>query len=366
MSTGVRNVMRGATAHLVAAGVVALAALACLPFRAVLTTTDVAMVFLLAVVVIATRPPRSAALLASVLAIVAFDVGFVPPYGRLAVHEGGYLLTFAMMLGIAVLMSGLTARMREQAERQERAQVAVAAERLRTALLSSLSHDLRTPLAGIEGAAGALREGGERLAADARADLVDGILVEARRMDRLVANLLDMVRVESGTLAVQKQWQPLEEVVGVALLRTEERLRHHGIVVTLPDDLPLVAVDEILLEQVFVNLLENAARYTPAGTRVDISAAAREGAVHVQVADRGPGIGAGEEEAIFRKFQRGRSAGASPGAGSGLGLTICRGIVAAHGGRMWAERRNGGGTAIHFTIPIDGAPPALPPEEALQ
>jgi two-component system sensor histidine kinase KdpD len=353
---------QGVRADLLAAGVVLAATLACLPFRAVLTTTDVAMVLLLAVVVVATWLPRRAALVASVASIVVFDLAFVPPYGRLAVHEGAYLLTFAMMLAIALLMSGLTARMREQAAASERAQAEVAAERLRTALLSSLSHDLRTPLGAIQGAASALREDADAMGEEARTELTDAILSEARRMDRLVANLLDMVRVESGTLAVQKQWQPLEEVVGVAMLRTEERLRGHAVTVGLPADLPLVLVDEILLEQVFVNLLENAARYTPPGTAVTVAARAEPGLVHVTVADRGPGIAPGEEESIFRKFQRGRSAGAAAGTGSGLGLTICRGIVAAHGGRMWAERRDGGGTAFHFTLPLEGRPPVLAPE----
>jgi len=351
----------GVEAYLVAAGVVFVTTLLALPFRAVLTTTDVAMLFLLAVVIVATWLPRGPALLASILSIACFDLAFVPPYGQLAVHEGAYLLTFGIMLAIALVMSGLTSRMREQVERSERAHMEVESERLRTALLSSLSHDLRTPLAGIQGAASVLRDGAP-LGAEARLEMIDAILSEARRMDRLVANLLDMVRVESGTLAVQKQWQPLEEVIGVAVLRTEDRLRAHRLSVALPVDLPLLPVDEILLEQVFVNLLENAARYTAPGTPVTVTASAEAGAVHVIVADDGPGVRPGEEEIIFGKFQRGQSAGFAAGRGSGLGLTICRGIVSAHGGRIWAERRPEGGTAIHLTLPIEGAPPALLPE----
>jgi two-component system sensor histidine kinase KdpD len=128
------------------------------------------------------------------------------------------------------------------------------AERLRTALLSSLSHDLRTPLASIEGAASSLLQDGASLPGDVRQELTEAILEESRRMTRLVANLLDMVRVEAGTMAVRKQWQPLEESLGVALMRLEARLRHHPVDVDLPPDLPLVPIDELLVEQVFINL----------------------------------------------------------------------------------------------------------------
>jgi two-component system sensor histidine kinase KdpD len=234
------------------------------------------------------------------------------------------------------------------------------AERLRTALLSSLSHDMRTPLASIEGAASTLLQHPEQVDPATRRDLATTILQESQRMGRLVANLLDMIRLESGALQVHKEWQLLSDVVGVALLRTEDQLRQHVVTTRLPADLPLVAVDEILLEQVFVNLLENAARYTPGGTPVEIGAEARESEVVVWVADRGPGLQPGEEDRIFEKFYR---AGGTPSAGVGLGLTICRGIVTAHGGRIWAESRTGGGAIFRFTIPITGAAPTIDAEE---
>jgi two-component system sensor histidine kinase KdpD len=178
-------------------------------------------------------------------------------------------------------------------------------------------------------------------------------------MGRLVTNLLDMMRVETGALQVQKEWQLLSDVVGVALLRTEEELHDHPVTTNLPADLPLVPVDEILLEQVFVNLLENVANHTPPGTPVEIGAEARPDEVVVWVADRGPGLPIGDEERVFEKFHRGS---AVPGAGVGLGLAICRGIVNAHGGRMWAERRAGGGAAFRFTVPIVGTPPEVAAE----
>ena len=246
------------------------------------------------------------------------------------------------------------------AEHSRQTEIEVEAERLRTALLSSLSHDLRTPLAAIEGAASTLLQDAEPDSA-ARQELAATILQESQRMTRLVANLLDMIRVESGTLKVQKEWQLLSDVMGVALLRTDTQLRGHPVTASFPRDLPLVAVDEILLEQVFVNLLENAAKYTPPGTPIDVGAEAGAGEVIAYVADRGSGLRPGEEETIFQKFYRG---GTGSG-GIGLGLTICRGIVTAHGGRIWAENRAGGGAIFRLSLPITGTPPELVPEEII-
>ncbi len=246
------------------------------------------------------------------------------------------------------------------AERAEREQLEMEAERLRTALLSSLSHDLRTPLATINGAASSLLD--DRGLTDAtRQDLLRSVLEESQRMNRLIGNLLDMIRVESGALQVQKEWQPLEETVGVALIRLDERLREHPVTVRLPPDLPLVPLDEVLIEQVFVNLLENAAKYTPLGTPIEIAGAAVDGAVLIDVADRGPGLPPGEEERIFDKFHRAAKDTAS--GGIGLGLTICRGIITAHGGRIWAGNRPGGGAVFHFTLPLSGPPPPAVPSE---
>jgi two-component system sensor histidine kinase KdpD len=241
------------------------------------------------------------------------------------------------------------------AERAQREQLEIEAERLRTALLSSLSHDLRTPLGSITGAASSLLEERNALTEGARRDLLQTILEEAQRMNRLIGNLLDMIRVESGALEVQKEWQPLEEVVGVALIRLEDRLRGHPVQVNLPPDLPLVPLDGVLMEQVFVNLLENAVKYTPPATPIEIAATAADGVVRVDVADRGPGLPPGEESRIFDKFYRAQ--GTPTQGGIGLGLTICRGIITAHGGRIWAENRPGGGALFRFTLPVTGAPP---------
>ncbi len=182
-------------------------------------------------------------------------------------------------------------------------------------------------------------------------------------MHRLVGNLLDMVRVESGSLAVRRNWQPIEEALGVALLRMDERLAGREVTTDLPAGLPLVPIDELLVEQVFINLLENAVRHTPPGTPIQVSAWREDPGLVVEVADRGPGIPEGQAEMVFGKFHRVGAPGRPLSTeGAGLGLTICRGIVTAHGGRIWVEPRPGGGAAFRFTLPIAGAPPSAPEE----
>jgi two-component system sensor histidine kinase KdpD len=494
-----------------AALVVALSTLLSFPVFSSLSLTNVAMVFLLGVALVASRYGRGPTIFASFLSIALFDFFFVPPRFTFAVADVSYVLTFGVMLAIALLISGLTLRIRAQAEtarererrtaalyalsrelaatrgesdlvaaatrhvrdtfgvpaqilvpdesgrlqvpvgttptypldekeqsvaawvfgrgrvagagtdtlpaaqglyvplagssgiigvlglrpddpkrfqdptvqhlletfagqaataleraalaeRAQHEQVEVEAERLRTSLLSSLSHDMRTPLGAITGALTSVLEDRGTLSEATRRDLLQTALEEAQRMNRLIGNLLDMIRVESGALQVQKEWQPLEESVGVALIRLEERLRAHPVQVNLPPDLPLVPLDAVLIEQVFINLLENAVKYTPPGTPIEISATAVEGAVRVDVADRGPGLPPGEEGRIFEKFYR--APGTTATSGVGLGLTICRGIITAHGGRIWAENRPGGGAVFHFTLPLAGAPPLQIPSEA--
>jgi two-component system sensor histidine kinase KdpD len=177
---------------------------------------------------------------------------------------------------------------------------------------------------------------------------------ESERLNRLVGNLLDMTRLEAGSIQVDKEWQPLEEVIGTTTLRLEKALDQHPLVTTIPDDLPLVPIDSILIEQVLVNLLENAVKYTPVGSTIELSAWQDENAVIVEVADHGPGLPPGEEDHIFEKFYRARP---TTTGGVGLGLSICRAIIEAHSGRIWAINRSGGGAAFRFTLPIIGEPP---------
>jgi two-component system sensor histidine kinase KdpD len=247
------------------------------------------------------------------------------------------------------------------AEDAERVRMEIDAERTRSSLLSSVSHDLRTPLAAITGAASSLREGGS-LSEAARADLAETISEEAERLNRLIGNLLDMTRVESGALRVAKEWHSVEEVVGAALTRLETQLAGRTVRLSLPADLPLVPMDDVLLEAVVRNLVENAHKYSPREAPIDV-AACREGEVlRLEVLDRGFGLEPGEERRVFEKFYRGKPALASPGVG--LGLAICRGIAEAHGGSIEAANRSGGGAAFTVRIPIDGTPPGIEEDDA--
>lgn len=250
------------------------------------------------------------------------------------------------------------------AQEAHEAKIRVEAERLRNLLLSSVSHDLRTPLATITGAASSLLEADGLLQAETRGELIQAILDEAERLNRLLGNLLSMTRIESGGVHVQMEWQPIEEAVGAALNHVEKILRGRRVSVRIPDDLPLVRIDGALMEQVLVNLLENAIKYTPEGTTIEIAARVEGAQVVVEVADHGPGLPEGDEERIFEKFHRGPRA--ADRRGVGLGLSICRGIVELHGGKIWATNREAGGAAFRFTIPVGVQPPSLAGMEAEQ
>ncbi len=243
----------------------------------------------------------------------------------------------------------------------EQAHVRAETERTRNAILSSVSHDLRTPLAIITGAASSLAVGGGELDPMARGELAQSIHREADRLDRLLKSLLEIMRLEAGAVQLNKQWHPLDEIIGAALASLERWLRDHAVHTAVPADLPLVLVDGVLLEQVVINLVENAVKYAPPGSSIDLSASASDREVIVAVADQGPGIPVGEESRIFEKFYRTQHARER---GVGLGLTICRGIVEAHGGRIWAENRSRGGALFRFSIPLPDQQPPLKSEQA--
>ena len=461
------------------------------------------MVYLVGVMVIATRFERRHAIAASLVSVAAFDFFFVRPYLTFAVADTQYLLTFGVMFAVALLLSGMAARIRRQIEaartRERRtqalfamardlaattaepaladaivrhvaetldagvalflvgshgqleqaaaagsspvdeheatvarwvlenrlpagrwtdtlpgsrllhlplltskttvgvlgvnlpaapsadqshlleaftnqaalaierarmtraaheAEVQVEAERFRGALLSAVSHDLRTPLAAVTGAASTLLE--PNLDRTTHDELARTVAQESARLSRLIGDILQVTRLESGAVALEKEWQPLEEALGAALTRVEEQLGDRQVTVEITPDPFLVPADGLLLEQLFYNLLENAAKYTPTGSPITVRAWTEPGWALVEVADRGPGLPAGSEEKAFDTFVR----LAAGGRGVGLGLTICRGIVLAHGGTIWAENQANGGVAFRFRLPIEAEPPTVKPEEA--
>lgn len=248
------------------------------------------------------------------------------------------------------------------AEQARAAAVEMEAERLRNSLLSSISHDLRTPLAAIVGSASTLAESNEALGAQERQELGRAIVEEAVRMSHLIDNILDMARLDAGAVRLNRQWHVLEEIIGAALNRLESRLLGRAVTVRLPRDLPLVYVDAVMIEQVLVNLLENAAKYTPPASPIEISAERSAFTVTVSVADRGPGIPCGQEERLFQKFYRVQGEAAQSGVG--LGLAICKAIVEAHGGWIRAKNRGTGGAIFSFSLPQEKAQPTIEPELA--
>jgi two-component system sensor histidine kinase KdpD len=241
----------------------------------------------------------------------------------------------------------------------EQARLLTETERLRDALLSTISHDLRTPLVSIIGAASSLLTYGATYAEKDRRDLLLTIQEEAERLNRFVGNLLDMMRLESGALELKRDWVEIGDVIGTALSRLTHALSEHHIVVDVEPELPMLWIDFVLIEHVLVNLLENAAKYSAAQTTIHVTARRQGHVIIVQVADQGIGVPAADLERIFDKFYRVQR-GDRHGAGTGLGLSICRGIIEAHGGYIAARSpANGQGTAFTVTLPVEKEPPAM-------
>jgi two-component system sensor histidine kinase KdpD len=459
------------------------ATLGALPLAGMIDATNIAMIYLLVVALVAARLGSGPAGLSAFVSVAAFDFFFVPPRFSWSVESAQYLITFAVMLVVGLVIGGLTARLRAKAEEAVRreqdtqalyemarelsgvltteqvvevvggfvaahagatarlhlppldrlsaevrvvhesgaaielsgatlllplkapmrtrgvlqidagadlgtlaagqrplleavaslaaiaierihyvevaqdATVKMESERLRAALLSAVSHDLRTPLTVLVGMADSLALAQPPLPEVHRA-AASALRDQALRMAGLVDNLLQMARLQLGKATVRKEWQPLEEVVGASLQALAEPLNTRRVEVALEPDLPLLELDAVLIERVFCNLLENAAKYAPDGA-IGISARRATSCVEISVCDRGPGIPAGDEEAVFNLFERGAQEGA--GSGIGLGLAICRAIVEAHGGSIRAENREGGGACFAFSLPL-GQPPKLEEE----
>ncbi|HEY3993924.1 MAG TPA: ATP-binding protein [Ktedonobacteraceae bacterium] len=225
---------------------------------------------------------------------------------------------------------------------------------LRAALISSVSHDLRTPLTSIKAAASSLLQDDVQWSDEERHSFAQAIEHEADRLNRLVENLLDMSRIEGGALKPEKEWYPIDELLHDVLGRMQPLLRGRDITTNVPEDLPPVELDYMMIDQVMTNLIENALRYTPTGSPIEISASASATELFLSVADRGPGIPSSDLERIFDKFYRvmDRSRAISATGGTGVGLSVCRGLIEAHGGRIWAANRRGGGAIFRFTLPL--------------
>ena len=273
-------------------------------------------------------------------------LGVKPPgtHGHLTPDQYRLLEIFASQAAVAIERAQLDTQAQQTRLLQEK-------EKLQTALLNSISHDLRTPLASITGVLSSLRDAESYLDDVTRRELVENACEEADRLNRLVANLLDMTRLQAGAVKAGHQLCDVQDIIGVVLTELADKLKNNQVTVELADALPLVPMDYVLMTRVFINLIDNAQKYSVPGAPIDISATSNKSRLEVEVADRGIGIPPAELTRVFEKFYRlRRSDGVG---GTGLGLSICRGIVELHGGQIWADNRPGGGTVMTVSLPVD-------------
>ena len=284
-------------------------------------------------------PMASSQRIVGVLGVQPNDSGCL-----LDVEECRMLQTVASLIALSI------ERDETRVEAQQ-ALIRVQAEKFRNSLLSSVSHDLRTPLAMIAVTAASLLENSSIHSPATSREMLETVVIESHRLARQVDNLLEMARLNSGTLTLHREWQVLEELVGVVLARISDELQNHTVHVDIPADLPLLWVAAELIEQVLTNLLENAVRYTPSGSRIEICARHLENSVEIFVADNGPGLTPGTELKVFDMFYRGNKIVADGQRGIGLGLPICKGLIQAHAGQIHAVNRPTGGAQFVISLP---------------
>lgn len=284
-------------------------------------------------------------------------------------HSVVQLRGSAAQLGLREQQEHLSAMVRQCVQAMERTllrervrekELLIQKESLRNNLLNAVSHDLRTPLASIIGASSSLLAEGDNFSPEARRRLRTVIVEEALHMQHMVENLLDMARFQAGDIVLAQEWEALEEIAGSAVAAIRRRVKSHEISVAVPHDLPFIRCDSVLVERVIINLLENAVKYSPEGGVVTLLAEVREGVIEVAVEDAGPGIPEEARERVFDPFVRLHGGSG----GGGLGLTICRSIVEAHGGRIRISAGASGGARVSFTLPLPENAPA-PVQEAL-
>lgn len=345
--------------YLLAAALCALTALLALPLRDWLDLANIVMVFLLAVFLVAVRLGRGPAVLAAFLSVAAFDVFFVHPYLSFGVDDAQYLVTFAVMLAVGLIASHQAAQLVARTEEGKAREHAIQTENLRASILSSISHDLRTPLTSLVGLADSLAAPRADLPAEV-GEKAGIIRDQAHAMHRMVSNLLDMARLQSGRATLNLQWQPFEEIVGSSLRQLDELLSTKRPTVDLPADLPLVRFDAVLMERVLCNVLENAAKYSPPQAVVAIRARVCGERLEVGVCNSGSAFPTERPERVFDLFERGAQELATHG--TGIGLAVCRAIVLAHGGSIAVANRDGL-ACVSFALPL-GTPPAIEGEPA--
>jgi len=309
------------------------------------------LLYLLPVVLAATRLGRGPAVLASVLSVLGHDLLYVQPVGTLSIERADEAVGLVLLLFVAVVTAQLASAAGRAGEKEQEASLARRSDEMKTALLRAVSHDLRTPLASIKASASGLRQADAAYTDEDRAELLAAIEDESDRLDRLVANLLEASRLEAGAATPHKEPQDLRELVRAVLTRLQPMLADRAVRLSIPDELPLVPCNYAQIDHVLTNLLENAARHTPVGSPIELTVALQADAVRVHVGDAGPGIAPADRERVFLPFER----GPTRVGGSGLGLAIARGLIEAHDGRLWIDQAAQGGAGFNFTLPLAGA-----------
>lgn len=330
---------------------VSMCTLICFILYPYVANSDLIMIYLLGVVVVATFQGEEwhASILAALLSTIAFDFFFTPPRFDLSIAYGGDIITLLVMFVVAQVISHLTTRIRRVSDATKKVQMQAETERFRNILLMSVSHDLRTPLTAIMGSASSLLQAKDKLDENSKNELMQNIYDESKHLNRLVSNILQIMRLESGPIKISKQLHVLEEVIGSALNNLEKSLAMKPINIQLPKVVPLVALDDVLMEQVLVNLIENSIKFSPTESPIDILVELEDNKVMVKIADRGPGLDPKDMEKIFDRFYQGQKPEMK---GVGLGLALCKSVIQAHDGRIWAVNRKGGGAVFCFTLPI--------------
>ena len=336
--------------------------------------TTVALVLLLLVLFVATAWGSKPAILASLVGVACFNFFFLPPFGTFSIAEPENWIAFIAFVITALTAGQLSARARQRAEeataarreverlyhelqdsfeRSSQAKALKQSERLKSALLDAVTHDLRTPLTAIKASATTLLDdqrslasGETRLGEEGRQEMLEIIDEEADRLDRFIGGLMELARIEAGEMQLRRQWNSLDEIIMAAMKRAEPRTRAHKIELWLDDQLPSVNVDEPALVEVVYVLVDNAAKYSAPGSVIKVAAkAGTDNMVRVIVEDQGPGIPTELRERVFDKFFRAMRDGDQGKHGTGMGLAIAQGIVEAHGGRIWIEAGEGGAGA---------------------
>jgi two-component system sensor histidine kinase KdpD len=348
------------------------------PFSDRLSSTAVALALLLIVLFAATGWGSCPAILAAFLGVACFNFFFLPPLYTFTIADPQNWVALAAFLITALVAGELSARAKRRAEEAEagrreierlyddyraaaerarQAEVIEQSERLKSALLDAVTHDLRTPLTSVKAAVTTLLDESEvKLDDEARREFLEIINEEADRLNHFVENMVELARIEAGAISPRRRWSSVEEIVAMARARTEALTRDHRIEVDIESELPAARIDASLIAEVLYSLIDNAAKYSPAGSRIKISARRAENEMIMgAVEDEGRGIPAELRERVFDKFFRATAEGAASlgrPKGLGMGLAIARGIVEAHGGRIWVESGASGGARVAFTVPI--------------